>query len=448
MQNKLFFIFLFFIASSNYFYSQVTIGSHLEPIKGALLDLKEYENNTGGDTSTKGLSLPVVELKTLTPATGKLSESIGNTGGWSEDVHIGLLVYNNVTTLDACKGGASKGLYVWNGSTWKPVFQKKTEAPSTTITSTDVYPGANSYIVSTNSSVTIPLARAFSIWSDFGGNSPADGKVLSSATSVAGLTGILTTNIIWQDAGTVSSTKIEGTGNTANLVVDTGINQGNALVQVLIAGKVLWQWHIWVNNNNLQDNAIAYYANGSVDFYMDRFLGASTANTPGLYYQWGRNVPIQNTGKIELIDATAAQRDNLTNAIQSEKFIKFESTNSHDWYSSTPGHWNDRWGKVSGTDTKKSPFDPCPMGWKIPASKAWKCISEDANTQELGRSALSGYRSNGDGSIGDVGVAGYVWTANAKGDMAEALYYNILETHDKEAFNRANALSVRCVKEQ
>lgn len=431
--------------------AQVTIGSAYEPQEGSLLDLKEKEDATGGENSTKGLLLPRVELKTIKPVVGKLSESIGNTGLWTEDIHTGLLVYNTVNTLDACTGGAPVGVYVWTGNEWFPVYQKKATV-STTDVSTDVYKGANSYVVATNSTVTIPVERAFNIWTDFTGATVSTGKVLDKATDVAGLSGVLTANVVWQDAGTISAATISGTGSAANLIVNTGLNQGNALVQVLIAGKVLWQWHIWVSNNNPLMDAQVYRVDGVDNWYMGRLLGATTSTDTGLYYQWGRNVPMQKTGDIATINASATEKDNLTNAIQSEKFIKFESTISHDWYSSTAKQWDNRW-TSTGSTAGKSPFDPCPYGWRVPSKSTtedlWTCIDNSSNTQnDFLINVLTGYRSNGNGSLGDVGTAGYVWTADANGKMATMLYYKGSVKNNADAFNRANAMNVRCIKEK
>lgn len=453
MQKKLLLTLLFFTFCLHCLYSQVTVGSSLSAIEGALLDLKEQ---SGESTATKGLLLPRVELKTLNPASGKLSESIGNTGTWNGDSHKGLVVYNAVNTLDACNGGAYIGIYTWDGNKWRPVYQQKTKVPVTSV-STDAYEGANSYIVSTNSSVVIPLARAIKIWNDFGGNSPANGKVLDKTTAVAGLAGALTANIVWQDAGTISTVNISptgatgATGLTANLEVSTGASEGNALVQVLISGKVLWQWHIWVSNDNPLEDAQIYRVDGVENWYMNRLLGASSSFDTGLYYQWGRNVPMKRTGDIETISATTAERDNLTNAIQSEKFILYNSLSSQDWYSSTVKQWDSRWSST-GLTTGKSPFDPCPYGWRVPTiaspNKPLECLDNSSNTQsDFLTSVLTGYRSNANGSIGDVGVAGYVWTADASGKMANMIYYKGSAKNNTDTFNRANAMNVRCIKE-
>lgn len=440
---------LLIVILAEYSLAQVTIGSGLQPSAGSLLDLKE-ENTNGTANSKRGLLLPRVTLSTLTPETGELSESIGGVGNWDELAHTGLMVYNVTNTLDACNGGAYEGLYTWNGNRWLATYSKK-PMPSDGEITTDEYQGANSYIVGTNKEITIPVERAYKIWTDYAGTNPATGKVLNIADA-NGLAGTLSAEIVWQDMGTVNSISIRGLNASANLVVNAGSTEGNALVRVLIGGKVLWMWHIWIINDNIFENANSYIVGGKTDWYMDRFLGAKTNKDIGLYYQWGRNVPIQKAGSIDLIDATVAEKDNLTNAIQSEKFIRYESTASHDWYSSVPKQWDDRWGDTSNGNTKKSPFDPCPYGWRLPVAmedeSPWPCWGREENIQSLGKDVFSGYRANGDGSLDDVGKNGYVWIGSPHETMAGVLYYTASETNEWDAFNRANGMNVRCIKEK
>lgn len=442
--------FLLILLSTERIHAQVTIGSKYKPIAGALLDLKEKAITDGAENSSKGLLLPRVELSKLKPLNGKLSESIGNIGTWDEKEHIGLMVYNAINTFDACTGGAFEGVYSWDGEQWLPLYQK-TIMPDANDKSSDSFDGANSYIVKTNSSVKIPIKRAYEIWNAYTGSNPANGQVLNIAdANIVG--GIPNVQIAWQDDNTISTTNIEGTDENANLVVKTGINEGNALIKVLLNDKVLWQWHIWISNHNPLENTSIHSVNGETDWYMNRFLGANSIADVGLYYQWGRNVPMQKDGSIAFIDGTATERENLTNAIQSEKFIVFNSTSSHDWYSATPKQWDVRWGDLNNGNTKKSPFDPCPYGWRLPSIQEdispWECVGNEENTQDLRNATLSGYRANGDGSLGDVGKAGYVWTASPNSAMAGMLYYNASQIDQWDAFNRANGMNVRCLRDK
>ena len=101
--------------------AQVTIGSGEEPGDGSLLDLKETGQE--GINAHKGLGLPRVGLSSSHPTTpAELSASIGGSGDWDMEEHIGLMVYN--VTENQC---LAKGIYVWDGEYWSPL--KKQEEP-------------------------------------------------------------------------------------------------------------------------------------------------------------------------------------------------------------------------------------------------------------------------------------------------------------------------------
>lgn len=104
-------------------YSQVTIGSAIPPVSGALLDLKEQ---TDGN-STKGLGLPRVELNSLFIISGNdLKVTIDGTSGtsWDKDEHIGLVVYN-IKKPDVCDiAPIYQGIYVWDGDQWQSLGSK------------------------------------------------------------------------------------------------------------------------------------------------------------------------------------------------------------------------------------------------------------------------------------------------------------------------------------
>lgn len=108
-------------------FAQVTIGSEINPAKGALLDLKQET------TTTKGLGLPRVKLTNLNPTTpAELAASIGSTGQWGLAEHTGLLVYN-VENQCSLSQTISKGIYIWNGTDWQTI----SSLPSTVYKYTD-----------------------------------------------------------------------------------------------------------------------------------------------------------------------------------------------------------------------------------------------------------------------------------------------------------------------
>ena len=104
-------------------YGQVTIGTGLEPVKGALLDLKE-EDSKGDKTATKGLMLPRVKLtepdklypmfeNATQPGTPAADYDDAAKKKAQDDIHTGLTVYNL-----GCDGKFARGVYTWTGTEW------------------------------------------------------------------------------------------------------------------------------------------------------------------------------------------------------------------------------------------------------------------------------------------------------------------------------------------
>lgn len=93
-------------------YGQVTIGSTIPPIKGALLDLKQKEDITGGINAEKGFLLPRVELTSIENLYPMFPEGYDKT---ENTKHIGLVVYN--VNTDMCNN-LFAGAHVWDGNKW------------------------------------------------------------------------------------------------------------------------------------------------------------------------------------------------------------------------------------------------------------------------------------------------------------------------------------------
>jgi hypothetical protein len=171
------------------------------------------------------------------------------------------------------------------------------------------------------------------------------------------------------------------------LVFSTGDTfvEGNALVAVFdAAGKILWSWHIWFTDDNVEGTAQTY-PGGAV--FMDRNLGAlssdSSPSNYGLLYQWGRKDPFLNskiTNGGDISDQTI-----WTPAIRgTNKSVQSYSAGSlpavADLVSTptkytyvTDGGWT-RDLTASGDDlwaADKTIFDPCPPGWKVPQVEMW-----------------------------------------------------------------------------
>ena len=117
---------VFLMLFTLYGYAQVTIGSGIPPVNGAILDLKQQDKPDGSENSRAGMLLPRVKLtdpNNLFP----MFTSDG-AGGYTNQVkadedalHTGLVVYN----VNTAGCALHPGIFVWTGNKWaslsKPV---------------------------------------------------------------------------------------------------------------------------------------------------------------------------------------------------------------------------------------------------------------------------------------------------------------------------------------
>lgn len=471
MKNKRVLVFLLNITLSVLFVNidaQVTIGSGLRPNEGALLDLKQE------GITTKGLGLPRVLLKEENKLT--IGDNIIPDESSAWELHVGLVVYNT----NKCLGKGGDGVYVWNGNLWQRLpVRDKYEG--------DALYQPNSYLVSPGTaSVTIPVEKAFRIWEYYGS---AEGKNRLPAELVEGE---LTPVLYWQDAPIIlsqSSLSISGNSRTDVITVNLagGTVEGNVVVALKDgSGNARWSWHIWVT-----DDPTTADLNGGGFSWMDRHLGATSATageveTMGLTYQWGRKDPfpmsqswdrtesILQSGHGELatgVDKSLTNENpsqiNLKNSISNPiGFIRKDT--SSDWYktfTSTEDPWSGRWNSTADGCLGKSPFDPCPDGWKVPvygyddAGKRispWNGLVGSSGTYIQGKAKtwenfgvypFPGQRSAADGEISKSSYS-YIWTGTADGDTrAYSFYYGTLSLAQDHSMARGYGFSVRCVKE-
>lgn len=276
---------------------------------------------------------------------------------------------------------------------------------------------ANSYLFdcSKNESIKIPYLQA-NLDKDFGGKVRID----SNDNVVC--------ELLWADqpgAGfDISDNKDAGWFE----VKPTSNFSGNAIIAAKVNGEIRWSWHLWCINNS--DNTIKYddkkglydYTDEKVQHYcsnewMDRNLGAFDLNDlagpgyRGLGYQWGRKDPFNlggqfpayldyndkepeywpegilytPSGNFTLFDVKSGQsncypgdtipsfynvggmdgKDALELSIQhpyvQTYLVGATGTQVFDWrYGIRSDSWN-------ASDGKKTPYDPCPIGWRVPS---------------------------------------------------------------------------------
>ena len=147
--------------------------------------------------------------------------------------------------------------------------------------------------------------------------------------------------------------------------------EGNALIAIKDASDViLWSWHLWFERDDMEANAQTYPVNGYV--FMDRNLGALTncygaddALDFGFTYQRGRKDPFLTsatrtsyTPVAVLGTATSFGGSGVENSIKNPTVVF-----GYDSWGGNGSYWS---------ASSKTIFDPCPPGWHIPGSEAWK----------------------------------------------------------------------------
>lgn len=302
--------------------------------------------------------------------------------------------------------------------------------------------------------------------------------------------------VVWADAADlVHSPSIVHDGGNAFLdfeVKASDIQSGNAVVAVKKGGTTVWSWHLWFAPKDALDK-IKVTNHQNVDYYFTKeTLGWKPTQWSGSTYDKARTVKVkvvqtiknggvaqetvinitQNPGNVKKgattlyqfgrkdafpgVDASdlaanshftqnAGDNMSIMNGIQHpDNFYIWGSS----WYSTPPTGYSyyNLWSAENTTtgfndnSVVKTVYDPCPVGFKMPASNAFTGFT--ANGQNGGTMNVDGtsdwqtYQNNFghnfwtnssktatinfpasgcryyyDGSLGNVGYAGYFWSA-------------------------------------
>ena len=171
--------------------------------------------------------------------------------------------------------------------------------------------------------------------------------------------------------------------------------EGNTVLAAFDAkGEVIWSWHLWMTD---QPELFAYDEGGEL---MDRNLGATSALEAdgaasfGLLYQWGRKDPFYGGEKNE--DSgdgvfLRARESTIVNpahaslawiAVQCDEqvgTVAYATAHPTTFLFNSP-NGNKDW-LFTGEDAlwdnagKKTNYDPCPAGYRVPDQAAWGNIS-------------------------------------------------------------------------
>ena len=223
-------------------------------------------------------------------------------------------------------------------------------------------------------------------------------------------------------------------------------------------------------------------------------------STCGKLYQWGRSYGFTNTnnntitnaekfnGKTDPLGFPTGEGALADTTPWDKKFIVYSSSTPNTQYNwlrfeankdnpgssaMVAGAWYQKlWNldevastTVDATKTaRKTPYDPCPAGWRVPTMSEWVVIGADnsntgktysnnilrisaANSLELLLPA-AGHRNSSDGSSYNQGSYGDYWSSSVPSGSANARYvYFGSATFLQNTNNRAYGYSVRCLQE-
>ena len=333
--------------------------------------------------------------------------------------------------------------------------------------------------------------------------------------------------LVWADeSGLVTNLAVTGSGNNAFVqfeVPAATIKNGNAVIAVMKNGIVVWSWHLWFTHDDaLNTTACWNYQNKRYDFSEEslgmkytawsgtsytspRSIKVKVRQTKGqispatrteavltitqkpgnvrqgitTHYQFGRKdaFPATDAGLVGTFNHNAGDNMSIQNGIQHPEdfYIAGSSwTNNYFYYNlwsanNTTTGWNDN-------AVVKTVYDPCPVGFKLPASNAftgfsttgqntgtqnaigawdysgwnygWNFYNKVTNPDASVYFPTSGGRSYSDGSLSDQDFNGIYWLSipyNTSDGCCQ--FFTSYVIYPLYHFQRSYGLSVRPVAE-
>ena len=244
--------------------------------------------------------------------------------------------------------------------------------------------------------------------------------------------------------------------------------EGNAVIAAKdVSGTILWSWHIWVT-----DQPEEHIYPDDAGIMMDRNLGATSVSpddfgSRGLLYQWGRKDPFLGSSNNSNSEAKSTITwPTVQPSSRSTGTIEYTINNPTTYVEDNP--INNDWLYTGSSNTdktrwsdKKTKYDPCPSGWKVPNDGAISCVSSYYDKTYNGIIFNIGnhkttwypspsYRSPTSGSIS--GLGGAYWTVTSYGGIyANALKIESYSTSKYRVYidyeYKSYGYSVRCHKE-
>ena len=188
-------------------------------------------------------------------------------------------------------------------------------------------------------------------------------------------------DLLWEDrAGLIGGYAYDAVAGKVKFISTS--NEGNALFAVKDAeGNILWSWHIWMTDQPADQT----YVNSAGTFVMqDRNLGATRADqgsgdeykdSHGLLYQWGRKDPF-SLGNYSYITWNSTSPYSVADIIKQPTALSV-SKNSY----SSSSNWTSQNIIEFWSESCKTIYDPCPVGYKISSSSVWSDLTDLSKIQ-------------------------------------------------------------------
>ena len=271
----------------------------------------------------------------------------------------------------------------------------------------------------------------------------------------------VTAEIVWEDTeDLITYLYFDDTKKTINFWASG--KEGNALIAAKDEeGTVLWSWHIWSTDKPADHS---YFNHNMKNFIvMDRNIGATRADrgtgeewreSAGLIYQWGRKDPFA-------MNRYSYRWDQFT----VEESIKHPNTvvTQDDWSKDIAENSGRLW-----TDTLKTIYDPCPLGYRIASGEAFTSFTTTgSSTTNIDEFNISGDWDNGywfkydgintawyprtyQGIYYDSPEEGSIWLGEGNSSNGRQFIFNHNTPRVDYYWWRytGNSLAVRCVKDQ